>query len=163
MATELRRILAPVVAAAVLAAGTALAGVGASAPEACPLRFDQPTTGLQQTCLFVGHFRGSDRELMAVFAGDGSAVVVAIASGDAKPLLYLPASVDSATAGTLIRSAAGVERASDVPTGVLTLEDGGRRLRLLATRSDAQSGSPAEFVGLFTAMVSAERPVLSQR
>ena len=147
-----------------LVAGPALAEVGRAAPAACPLRFDQPTTGLQRTCLFVGHFSGSDRELMAAFAGDGSAVVVAIARADAKPLLYLPAEVDSATSDTLLRGEAGVETASAESTGTLTLEDGGRRLRLRAVAAPGQDGPPAEFVGYFAAMVAApEAAVLSQR
>lgn len=157
------RMLAAAVAVALLVAGAAAADVRPAATQTCPLRFDQPTTGLQRTCLFVGRFNGSDRELLAAFAGDGSAVVVAIARDDATPLLYLPAEVDSATAGTLLRWKAGVEPATAVTTGTLTLEDGGRRLRVRAARPAGQAGPPAEFVGHFATMVTAGKTVLSQR
>lgn len=161
----LPRLIAAASTAVLLVAGSATAEVATASPRGCPLRFDQQTTGLQRTCLFVGHFRGSERQLLAAFAGDGSAVVVAIARDDATPLLYLPAAVDSATSGTLLRWEAGVEPASDsaVATGSLSLEDGGRRLRLRAARADGQAGPPAEFVGHFASMVSATDTVLSQR
>ena len=161
--TSFPRTFAATVAAGLLVAGMAVGEVRPATPKACPLRFDQPTTGLQRTCLFVGHFKGSDRELLAAFAGDGSAVVVAIAREDATPLLYLPADVDTATSGTLLRWEAGVEQATAVTTGSLTLEDGGRRLHLRAERAAGQAGPPAEFVGYFAAMVSADETILSQR
>jgi len=146
-----------------LIAGQATADVGHAPPKTCPLRFDQPTTGLQRTCLFVGHFNNRGGDLMAAFAGDGSAVVVAIARGDAKPLLFLPAAVDGPTSGTLQRWEAGVEPASAVATGTVTLEDGGRRLRLRAALPEGQAGPPAEFVGYFADMVDAGETVVSQR
>lgn len=148
-------------AAALVLAGPAAADVGrGSTPKSCPLRFDQPTTGLHQTCLFVGRFNTRDGDLVAAFAGDGSAVVVAIGGGDAKPLLYLPAAVDGPTSGTLQRwEASGTEGA----TGTLTLEDGGRRLRVRAVLPEGQAGPPAEFVGYFADMVDAGETVAAAR
>ena len=145
-----------------LLAAPAVAEIQRSTPKTCPLRFDQPTTGLQRTCLFVGRFSNGTGELMAAFAGDGSAVVVAIARGDAKPLLFLPAAVDGPTRGTLQRYPDGIEPASAVTAGTVTLEDGGRRLRLRATLPDGQAGPPAEFVGYFADMVDAGETVASQ-
>lgn len=128
--------------------------------KTCPLRFDQPTTGLHQTCLFVGRFNTRDGDLVAAFAGDGSAVVVAIGDGDSKPLLYLPAAVDGPTSGTLQRwETSGTAGA----TGTLTLEDGGRRLRLRAVLPEGQAGPPAEFVGYFADMVDAGETVATAR
>src|SRR5512144_2316280 len=103
-ATETKVTMRNTVAAAaagmfLLIAGQVTADIGHASPKTCPLRFDQPTTGLQRTCLFVGHFNNRSGDLMAAFAGDGSAVVVAIARGDAKPLLFLPAAVDGPTSG----------------------------------------------------------------
>ena len=56
-----------------------------------------------------------------------------------------------------------MEQATAVTTGSLTLEDGGRRLRLRAAQSAGQAGPPAEYVGYFAAMVSADETILSQR
>jgi hypothetical protein len=161
------RSLGPAIAVCLLVAGTAVADGGADPATHCPLRFDQQTTGLQRTCLFVGRFTDSDRAMLAAFAGDGTAVVVAIARENARPLLYLPAEVDSPTSGRLFR----VQSATVIDTGTVTLEDGGRRLRLRASRTAGQSGPPAEFVGRFAAMVGAAdaemaapaETVLSQR
>ena len=159
-----RKLTAAAVLAVLAMGGPAVADVRHATSKGCPLRFDQPTTGLQRTCLFVGRFNNtSSGELMAAFAGDGSAVVVAIARGDAKPLLFLPAAVDGPTAGTLQRWQEGVEPAAAAPTGTVTLEDGGRRLRLRATLPDGQAGPPAEFVGYFADMVDAHETVVSQR
>jgi hypothetical protein len=158
-----RGVLMAVMAAALLVASAVLGEVAPDRPAACPLRFDQPTTGLQRTCLFVGRFNGSDRELFAAFAGDGAAVVVAIARDDAEPLLYLPAEVDSATSGTLVRWQAGAAPVAAQATGTLTLEDGGRLLRLRARGPTGEAGASAEFVARFALMVNAAETVLSQR
>lgn len=155
-----RNIMTAAAVGLLLLAVPATAEIQRSAPKACPLRFDQPTTGLQQTCLFVGRFSNGTGELMAAFAGDGSAVVVAIARGDAKPMLFLPAAVDSPTRGTLQRPS--IEKASLVDAGTVTLEDGGRRLRLRAVLPENQAGPPAEFVGYFADMVEAGETVASQ-
>src|SRR5512143_446106 len=123
-----------------LIASQATAGIGHAPPKTCPLRFDQPTTGLQRTCLFVGHFNNNGSgDLMAAFAVDGP------------------------TSGTLQRWQADVEPASAVATGTVTLEDGGRRLRLRAALPEGQAGPPAEFVGYFADMVDAGETVVSQR
>jgi hypothetical protein len=155
--------LVAVIGAALLVASSVLGEVAPDRPAACPLRFDQPTTGLQRTCLFVGRFNGSDREWLAAFAGDGTAVVVAIARDDADPLLYLPAEVDSATSGTLVRWEADAEPAVAQATGTLTLEDGGRLLRLRARGQTGEGGASAEFVARFALMVNAAETVLSRR
>ena len=158
------RTLAAAVAAGVLVLATqASADVGSQNNKACPLRFNQPTTGLERTCLFVGRFNNGTGDLMAVFAGDGSAVVVAIARGDAKPLLFLPAVVDNATTGTLQHWQEGVEPAVAGVVGTVTLEDGGRRLRLRAAVPAGQAGPPAEYVGYFATMVESGETVVSQR
>lgn len=144
-------------------AGPAAAEIQHAAAKTCPLRFDQPTSGLPRTCLFVGRFNNGGGDLMAAFAGDGSAVVVAIARGDAKPLLFLPAAVDGPTSGTLQRPQAGADPTAAIATGTVTLEDGGRRLRLRASLPEGQAGPPAEFVGYFADMVDAGETVASQR
>lgn len=173
---EIRRAgrvgLAAVIGATVLAVLPALASAGLPLGRpACPLRFDEETTGLPRTCVFVGHFSGAESgEVLAAFAGDGETLVIAMARGDATPLLYLPAEAVSPTAGTLLRWEAGVQPAasadshavSDEVVGAVTLEDGGRRLRVRATGADG--GPPAEFVGYFAAMVdAADEPVVSRR
>ena len=155
------KTLSAVAVGLLLFAAPATAEIQRTTPKACPLRFDQPTTGLQQTCLFVGRFSNGTGELMAAFAGDGSAVVVAIARGDAKPLLFLPAAVNGPTRGTLQRWQ-GAEPDPAVTAGTVTLEDGGRRLRLRATLPEGQAGPPAEFVGYFADMVDAGETVASQ-
>ena len=157
-------LAAAIVGGLLVTAGQANADAGQSKAKTCPLRFNQPTTGLERTCLFVGRFNnGGSGELMAAFAGDGSAVVVAIARGDAKPLLFLPALVDNATTGTLQRWQEDVEPAAASIAGTVTLEDGGRRLRLRAVLPAGQAGPPAEYVGHFAAMVEAGDTVVSQR
>lgn len=156
--------------AALLALTVAPAAASSSPSDpGCPLRFDEPTTGLPRTCLFVGRFNtpGSG-ELLAAFAGDGSTFVVAVARGDATPLLYLPAAATSPTAGELLRWRDGIRPAaagdeSPVVTGTVTLEDGGRRLRLRGA-SGSDTEQPAEFIGHFVDMVDAgDPPVISQR
>lgn len=144
-------------------ASPAPAEIQHAAARTCPLRFDQPTSGLPRTCLFVGRFNNGGGELIAAFAGDGAAVVVALSRGDAKPLLFLPAAVDGPTSGTLQRREAGAEPAAAIATGTVTLEDGGRRLRLRADLPEGQAGPPAEFVGYFADMVDAGETVASQR
>jgi hypothetical protein len=156
-------LAAAVVAGLLVTAGQATAASGQSKATTCPLRFNQPTTGLERTCLFVGRFNNGGGELMAAFAGDGSAVVVAIARGDAKPLLFLPAVVDTPTTGTLQRWQEDIEPAAASVAGTVTLEDGGRRLRLRAALPAGQAGPPAEYVGHFAAMVEAGDTVVSQR
>jgi hypothetical protein len=136
-------LAAAVVGGLLVIAGQATADAGQAKAKACPLRFNQPTTGLERTCLFVARFNhGGGGELMAAFAGDGSAVVVAIARGDAA-LLFLPAVVDTATTGTLQRWEEGFEPAAASVAGTVTLEDGGRRLRLRAAVPTGQAGPPA--------------------
>jgi hypothetical protein len=149
-----------VLATTLLLAGPSAAGISPSLPKGCPLRFDQPTTGLARTCLFVGRFNTREGSLVAAFAGNGSAVVVAIGDGNAKPLLFLPATVDGPTTGTLQRWQA--EDSASGSTGTLTLEDGGRRLRVRAALPDGQAGPPAEFVGYFADMVDAGEAVAAR-
>jgi hypothetical protein len=142
-----------------LIAGQAAGDIQHASFKTCPLRFDQPTNGLPRTCLFVGRFNTQGDDLIAAFAGNGSAVVVAIARGDAKPLLFLPAAVDGPTTGTLQRWEAGVEPVAAGTVGTLTLEDGGRRLRVRAAMPEGQAGPPAEFVGYFAEMVDSGETV----
>lgn len=159
--------------AALLATAVAPAAASPSEPRlGCPLRFDQPTTGLARTCLFVGRFNTpGSTDMLAAFAGDGSTFVVAVARPGGMPLLYLPASTTSATAGKLVRWRDGIQPAavvspsalSDQVTGSVTLEDGGHRLRLRADGAD--NDEPAEFIGHFVDLVDAgvDAPVVSQR
>lgn len=160
--------------AALLLAVAPASASGSAASVGCPLRFDQPTIGLPRTCLFVGRFNTpGSTEVLAAFAGDGSTFVVALARGDATPLLYLPAAATSPTAGDLLRWRDGIRpaaafdaaRLSEQVTGTVTLEDGGRRLRLRAAPRPDSDDPAAEFVGSFLDMVDADidPPVVSQR
>lgn len=170
-----RRAATAVIGAAVLSfvSAPASAGLPQTGPG-CPLRFDQPTTGLPATCLFVGRFNTPGAaDVMAAFAGDGTTFVIGMAGGDATPMLYLPATAVSPTAGDLLRWQDGVQPAavadadavSDLVVGSVTLEDGGRRLRIRAAARPGSDAAPAEFVGRFATMVEAgeEDAVVSQR
>lgn len=172
---RLRRALAgAATVATVIALLSAPVAAGVAAErQGCPLRFDQETTGLPRTCVFVGRFNTEDsREVLAAFAGDGSTFVVALARSDATPLLYLPADTRSATAGDLLRwgegvqpvASAGVEAVGDQVVGAVTLEDGGRRLRIRAAAQPGSAAPPAEFLAHFATMVDAgEDTVVSSR
>jgi hypothetical protein len=169
------RVLAGAVTGATILALTPLSASAGRPQErpGCPLRFDQETTGLPRTCLFVGRFNteGSG-QVMAAFAGDGSTFVVALARSDATPLLYLPGAAVSPVAGDLLlwqegvqpAAAAGGDAMGDAVVGSITLEDSGRRLRVRAAAQPGSTGPPAEFVGQFATMVEAEGgAVMSQR
>lgn len=123
----------------------------------CPLRFDRHTTGLPRTCLFVGRYNpGCGGNAFAVFAGDGAILVVGIATTPGKPIIYLPAAVESAQRGIVVRWA-DTTAPDPEALGEVSLEDGGRTLRL--------RGAPglfrvddcpfAEYVGRFVEMVDA--------
>lgn len=140
-------------------------------PARCPLRFNQPTIGLPRTCLFVGRLNTKNGgQMLAVFAGDGSIFVVALARSDATPLLFLPAATLSPTVGRVLRPQDGAQgavadgQAVSEQVGEVRLEDDGRRLRIRAAARPGNDGSPAEFIGHFATMVDAgQDPVASPR
>lgn len=143
-----------VVAAVSLGAAAPVAGQGA---RGCPLRFDRHTIGLQRTCLFVGRYSPTcGGNALGVFAGDGSILVVGIAITPERPIVYLPAMVDSATRAVLVRWS-DTESARPAALGHVTLEDDGELLRVRGPRGLFNGGDCPfeEYVGRFVEMVDA--------
>jgi hypothetical protein len=132
----------------------------AAVPDGCPLRFDQMTTGLPQACLFVGRYNQEcGQDAVAMFAGDGTALVVGVSVGPAMPTLFLPAKVLSGTEGKLVAWRQDLELRTASGAGQVALENGGRQLRILPGSVLQTSGCAfAEFVGQFAGMVSAVPP-----
>jgi hypothetical protein len=128
--------------------------------DGCPLRFDQMTTGLPKACLFVGRYNQEcGHEAMAMFAGDGTALVVGVSVGPATPTLFLPAQVLSPTEGKLVAWKQDLELRTASGAGQVVLENGGRQLRILPQGVLETSGcSFAEYVGQFVGMVTPGPP-----
>jgi len=136
---------------------------GRAGAEGCPLRFDQLTTGLSQACMFVGRYNDTcGQKAVAIFAGDGVAMVVALAVGPDHPKLYLPAEVLSSTEGKLVRWRPDLELKTAASAGSVVLAPDGRSLRVAVPaqvqQATAQAGGCAfaEYVGEFVGMASAD-------
>lgn len=156
-----------IAATAVLAVGAVLfaaerqAGraVGAVDPAKCPLRFDAHTVGLPKTCLFVGRYNSScGQSAIAIFAGNGDTVVVGLAFDRSGSTTYLAGDVQSHTSANLAvwQKSPQVLAASSV-SGAMTLEDGGKVLRVRMAESPFRIDGCefGEFVGRFVEMVDA--------
>ncbi|MGH7787956.1 MAG: hypothetical protein ACRERC_13880 [Candidatus Binatia bacterium] len=123
----------------------------------CSLRFDGHTEGLPSTCLFVGQYNAScGKPAAAVFAGDGSMVVIGLAFSQESPVVYIPGSVTAEGEAALLRWRRDADQpAASSPIGAASLEDGGRTLRVQLGESPVVvDGCPfTEYVGHFVDMV----------
>lgn len=145
-----------------LAAGTHAQETAPPAPGVgCERRFDQSTTGLPTACLFIGRYNAAcGKEAVAIFAGDGTALVVGLAVSPKTPTLFVPAHVLSPTEGKLVRWRDDLELRTAPSAGTVTLDGDGRRLRVKLADPALQVGECRfdEFVGDFAGMVSAGQP-----
>lgn len=133
--------------------------VGAEDPAECPLRFDAHTVGLPKTCLFVGRYNSScGQSAVAIFAGNGDTVVVGLAFDRSGSTTYLAGDVQSHTSANLAvwQKSPQVLAVSSV-SGAMTLEDGGKvlRVRLAESPFRVEGCEFGEFVGRFVEMVDA--------
>ncbi|MEO8603516.1 MAG: hypothetical protein ABI629_13145 [bacterium] len=129
--------------------------LAASALEQCPLRFDELTTGLPSACLFVGEFDSDcGGPAMAVFAGDGDAMVVSLVAPSTGQPVFIPAHVISATDGKLVRWQPDLQLAAAPSVGTVRLEGGGEQLRLRLSAGGVVAGTCTvrEFVGRYVGM-----------
>lgn len=135
-----------------------LAAPARAHPEGCPSRFDQFTTGLPEACVFVGR-ASSDcaDDTVALFAGDGSALVVSLSSPANAAPFFIPAQTLSATEGKLVLWKPDLELARAPSVGSVRLEQDGRRLvvRLDRPLTSNRGCTVREFVGTFAGMVQA--------
>ena len=126
--------------------------------EECPRRFDQHTTDLPSACVFVGRYNATcGGEAMALFAGDGAALVVSLSAAPGGEPLFIPARVLSATDGKLVPWNDDLEHGTTPAAGTVRLEADGRRLRLRIADGELLAGGCPfeEFVGHFAGMLHA--------
>jgi hypothetical protein len=155
-----RALLRAGVAGLLLGAAPALAG------GACPRRFDAHTTGLPTACVFVGRYNAQcGGEAMALFAGDGTALVVSLAAPEAASPLFLPAQVVSATEGKLVLWHEQLDLARAQSAGKVRLENDGTRLRIAVSGGELYAGDCRfeEFVGRFAGMAEAGAGITNVR
>jgi hypothetical protein len=146
--------------------GLLLIGSAALADDVCPRRFDAHTTGLPTACVFVGRYNAHcGGEAIALFAGDGTALVVSLATPDAGSPLFLPAQVVSATEGKLVLWHEQLELAKAKSAGKVQLEENGSRLRIAISGGALYAGECRfeEFVGHFAGMTAAGGGVANVR
>ena len=139
-------------------AGAETAASSAAAAARCPLRFDANTIGLPQTCVFVGRYNSScGSQAVAVFAGDGRAMVVGMMLSQASPVVYLPAHAISGTSGVIVRWRPDLHLDTAAHEGNVTLEHDGEtlRVRMPAPAIDVDGCAFSEFVGHFVKMIGA--------
>ncbi|MDX2169462.1 MAG: hypothetical protein SF182_20505 [Deltaproteobacteria bacterium] len=126
--------------------------------DGCPRRFDDRTTGLPTACVFVGRYNPScGGEAIALFAGDGTAMVVSLAAASAASPLFMPAQVLSATEGKLVLWNDQLDLAAAESAGQVRLEQDGSRLRVAIAGGALYAGDCRfeEFVGRFAGMAEA--------
>ena len=147
----------------VAVAGLAMAGSPVRADE-CPRRFDQLTTGLPDACVFVGRYSSCGDEAVALFAGDGTALVVSLSSPATAAPLFIPAQALSATEGKVVLWKPDLELKQAPAVGSVSLEDNGRRLvvRLKSALPTASGCAVQEFIGQFAGMATADGPAGAQ-
>lgn len=144
--------------AAAIAVALVLAGAAASRADVCPRRFDELTIGLPEACVFVGAYNPRcGGAAVALFAGDGNALVVSLAFPPATPATFFAGRVLSATEGTLLAWRGDRPLALAPRLGQVRLEDHGARLTV---RFDADAGRIGrcplrEYVGHFVGMAAA--------
>jgi len=146
-----------------LSNGPAHAQASAAAPSTatCERRFDQSTTGLPTACVFIGHYNTAcGKEAVAIFAGDGTALVVGLAISPKTPTLFVPAHVLSPTQGKLVRWRDDLELRTAPSAGSVTLDGDGRQLRVKLADPAVQVGDCHfdEFVGDYVGMAPAGEP-----
>jgi len=113
--------------------------------------------------MFVGRYNETcGEEAVAIFAGDGVALVIALATSPAQTKLFLPAQVVSATEGRLVRWHQDLNFKTAASAGRVKLDDEGQSLRVSVPVSLRNASAPAdggcpfvEFVGRFVGMASA--------
>jgi hypothetical protein len=136
----------------------ALALTASASAGQCSRRFDQLTTGLPDACVFVGTYNvDCGGEAVALFAGDGSALVVSLSPSATAPPLFIAAQALSATEGKVVLWRPDLQLEAAPPVGSVRLEDDGRRLVLrLQPGLMTAGGCPLrEFVGRFAGMAAA--------
>jgi hypothetical protein len=145
------------VAAAVTVVLAFAATSAAQSAPTCALRFDQQTVGLPRTCLFQGAYNQvCGRPTNAVFAGDGRILALGLAFQDVKPVLYIAGTVRSATAAHLIRWKPDMQLATSPSVGRVTLEDGGKTIRVHLTAPVHVAGCTfTDYVGHYRRMIDA--------
>jgi hypothetical protein len=112
--------------------------------------------------MFVGRYNAAcgQQDVVALFAGDGVALVVALEAGEDRPQMFLPAQVLSSTEGKLVRWRPDLEFQEAPSAGSVTLTPDGRSLRVAVAPSvapaSAQPGACPfdEYVGEFVGMAS---------
>ena len=124
----------------------------------CARRFDQQTTGLPDACVFVGRYNTDcGDEAVALFAGDGTALVVSLSASGTSAPLFLPAQALSATEGKVVVWRSDLQFDTAPAVGSVHLEDNGGRLVVkLKPGMVSAGGCPLnEFVGRFAGMAAA--------
>jgi hypothetical protein len=138
--------------------GLAVLCASRSSAEECARRFDQLTTGLPDACMFVGRYNPTcGSEAVALFAGDGTALVVSLSPCATAPPLFIAARALSATSGKLVLWRGDLQLDDAPSVGSVHLEDNGRRLVIrLNSGMVSAGGCPVqEFVGRFAGMATA--------
>lgn len=149
-------------ASALLMTAISAAGALPARGDECPRRFDEATTGLPSACVFVGRYNPHcGEEAVAVFAGDGTALVVSLSASSTSAPLFIAADVLSATEGKLVFWHPDLQLRDEQSAGSVRLEDGGQQLRLRVAGGElSAAGCPfEEFVGRFAGMAAAAPPV----
>jgi hypothetical protein len=142
-----------------LIAATARPTAASDASAACVHRFDTSTTGLATACMFVGRYNAScGSDAIAIFAGDGTALVVALSIGPGTPTLFVPAQVVSPTEGKLVRWRPDLDLRAAPSLGHVALDDAGQRLRITLNGAPLQVGTCRfdEYIGEFAGMAPAQ-------
>ena len=136
----------------------ALALAAPASAAQCGRRFDQLTTGLPDACVFVGSYDANcGREAVALFAGDGSALVVSLSPSPTSPPLFIAAQTLSPTEAKLVLWRPDLKLDQAPSVGSLRLEDNGSRLVLQLQPGLMSAGNCPlqEFVGRFAGMAAA--------
>jgi hypothetical protein len=112
--------------------------------------------GVRVRCAGAGGTECGDHAV-AMFAGDGTAIVVLLSLSPAAPPLFLPAQVSSATAGKLVGWRRDLELRTAAGAGTVILDEAGRVLRVALSGVSLRVGRCLfeEYVGHFVGMIAA--------